>query len=127
GPRPILEAPSPPPRIAAATSSAVVPDPAWDGAARKSAGVVSGTWLVGDSQSLRAVVEAWASQSGVEVEWLSTHDYKISAEMRSGHYIGTFREALLQFAAAFGQLEAPLVMTFVNKAGRRPTLRVVDA
>ncbi|SCK09089.1 Toxin co-regulated pilus biosynthesis protein Q [Variovorax sp. HW608] len=87
---------------------------------------MSGTWLVGDSQSLRAVVEAWAKQSGFQVEWTSTRDYKVSDAIRASRYTGTFREALLGLAAAFGQLESPLGMTFVNKAGS-PTLHVFDA
>ncbi|WP_157730547.1 TcpQ domain-containing protein [Variovorax sp. HW608] len=122
---PALQPPPPPPRIAA-TTAALVAYPTWDSSARKSAGVMSGTWLVGDSQSLRAVVEAWAKQSGFQVEWTSTRDYKVSDAIRASRYTGTFREALLGLAAAFGQLESPLGMTFVNKAGS-PTLHVFDA
>lgn len=118
--------PSSPTRVAT-ISAGVIPAPAWDIAARKSAGVMSGTWLVGDSPTLRAVVEAWATQGGFEVEWKSKRDYKVSDSIRAARYTGTFREALLHLAGAFGQLDSPLGMTFVNSNAGRPTLRVFDA
>ena len=76
-------------------------------------------------QSLRSVVEAWARQSGYHVEWTSRRDYRISDDIRAGTYTGTFQEALMRLANAFGQLETPLGMSFSSSAGGK-ALRVFD-
>jgi hypothetical protein len=107
------------------TSAKVEPEKTWDAPARKAAGVMRGTWVVGNSPSLRSVVEAWARQSGYHVEWTSRRDYRISDDIRAGTYTGTFQEALMRLANAFGQLEAPLGMSFSSSAGGK-ALRVFD-
>ncbi|SEB26342.1 TcpQ domain-containing protein [Variovorax sp. YR216] len=117
--------PLPPPTTSASASTKVMPAPTWDAAARKSAGVMPATWLVGDSPSLRSVIEIWARQSGHQVEWASTHDYQITDAVKTIRYTGTFREALMQLAGSFGRLDAPLGMTF-GQSGGRPVLRVFD-
>lgn len=107
------------------TAAAVVPYPTWDAAARRSAGVMPGIWLVGESRSLRAVVEAWAQQSGHQLEWTSKHDHPLTDAIRASHYRGTFRDALKRLAVAMGQLDKPLGMSFAQNGGR-PVLRVFD-
>lgn len=129
--RPRAAAPTPAPVPVAASGSttnapaAVTPVPTWDAAARKSAGVMPAMWVVGDSTSLRSVVEVWARQSGHQVEWISRHDYQITDAVRTTRYIGTFREALMQLAGSFGRLDTPLGMSFAQTGGR-PVLRVFD-
>jgi hypothetical protein len=96
----------------------------WDAAARKAAGVMPAQWSVGEGRSLRTVVERWAQQGGVRVQWASGNDFPVSDGVRAGTYSGTFKEALGQLSSAFGQLPTPLSMKFLENGA---VLRVVDA
>jgi hypothetical protein len=119
-----LQPPPPPPPVGQA---AVVPEKTWDMPARKAAGVVRGAWVVGDSPTLRAVVERWGASAGVRVQWDSKNNYPVTPTVRArGEYGGTFQEALMQMAGDFGQFQVPLSMTFATNAGIQ-TLRVTDA
>ncbi|MGO4395866.1 TcpQ domain-containing protein [Variovorax sp. M-6] len=115
----------PPPQIAQAPAPAVAVEPTWDFAAKKAAGVMEGAWIVGQNKSLRAVVENWAAAAGVRVVWDSPHDYPVTNAIRGGIYPGTFKVALTRLAAAFGELEVPLGMTFNTTQGKQE-LRVFD-
>jgi len=117
--QPVAAAPAPAPAALVARPVAAAPidgaQGSWDAAARAAAGVLPMTWKVGDSQSLRAVVEAWGKVAGVRVVWEASTDYAVTDEVRAGKYAGTFKEALMQLAASFGQLPAPVGMTFIEQ------------
>ena len=105
--------------------ASVVADKSADAAARKAGGVMTGRWLVNDSPTLRSIVEIWAKQTGYRVDWTSTHDYPVNSAVKTGVYTGTFNEALMRLAGAFGQFDTPLGMSFLNSGGMK-TVRVFD-
>ncbi|MDM0015056.1 TcpQ domain-containing protein [Variovorax sp. J22P168] len=121
---------APPPQAGRAEQEArgpsVAVQPAWDTSARRAAGALEGVWTVGQSQSLRAVVESWASTAGFRVRWDSRHDYPVTDAVRAGVYPGTFKAALARLASAFGEFEVPLSMRFDNTNQGRPVLQVFD-
>ncbi|MDM0029118.1 TcpQ domain-containing protein [Variovorax saccharolyticus] len=125
--------PLPPPQLARAespTSATPSPptvdlEPRWDAAAQKAAGAARGVWRVGDGRSLRAVVEAWAMQSGYRLDWTSQQNPPVSDGVRAGTYTGDFREALARLAAEFGEFNRPLGMSFINTNGAK-VLHVFD-
>jgi hypothetical protein len=117
--------PPPPPPPVIVDRAAMSPVPSWDAAAKKAAGVLSGRWEVGNNKSLRAIVEAWAGAAGVRVVWQSAHDYPVTETVKANAYAGTFREALMRLAMAFGELPVPLGMSFSSSGAQ--TLRVFDA
>lgn len=104
--------------------AATTQEKTWDAPARKAAGAHPEAWAINDSQSLRAVVERWAQQAGLRVEWESKHDFQMTDVVRAGVYSGTFKEALGQLASRFGRLSMPISMKFSSSG---LVLRVTDA
>lgn len=94
-----------------------------DAPAGAAAGALPATWLVGDSKSLRSVIEGWASTAGIRVDWTSPNDYEVTNAVRTATFAGTLKEALGQLAANFGTLPTPLGMKFQNNG---QILRVYD-
>jgi len=116
--------PQTPTRAAAAQAAAPVQEKSWDDPARKAAGALPQQWDIKDSQSLRAVVERWAQQAGLRVQWESSHDFPLTEVVKTGAYSGTFKEALGQLAGRLGQLSMPIAMKFSSSG---LVLRVIDA
>lgn len=81
------------------------------------------SWEVGDRTTLRAVIEAWATQNQIVVRWETTADYPVTPEAKAATYTGTFKEALGQLASRFGELPKPLGMKFLANGS---VLRVYD-
>lgn len=80
-------------------------------------------WSAAKQASLKAIVQQWANQSGIRLDWESKSDYPSSPAIARGDYTGTFKEAVGQLAANFGDLPVPLGLKFSNGGA---VLRVYD-
>lgn len=90
--------------------------------ARRRAAATRSTWPT-TSSTLKDMVQGWGCDIGVEVRWESASDYPVPASVKSARITGSFKDALGQLSAAYGEFKTPLGMKFLD-GGR--VLRVYD-
>ncbi|PZQ76885.1 MAG: hypothetical protein DI563_05775 [Variovorax paradoxus] len=90
--------------------------------ARRRAAATRSTWPT-TSSTLKDMVQGWGRDIGVEVRWESASDYPVPASVKSARITGSFKDALGQLSAAYGEFKTPLGMKFLD-GGR--VLRVYD-
>ena len=86
--------------------------------------VTRGTWTAHKGDSLRNVLEEWATQAGAELFWSSDYDYPLAGDVNAS---GTFEEATENLLLGFEQARPKPVARLHPNLPNGPAVLVVEA